>query len=186
MQCAEAFLLELKDEGWRVDPITLRPGDRKAERILASSSIAVDSLAKAILEKLPELKPSFEAWWKDQREDLESAFKTATSADCWSDVSAHLRAASPFMLATHRRNLDKDCSHVSELKYAPTTSGLVESGFAHVDLCVSTLCGANIEACIGVAHAAMLKAFDTTGAKRAKAEVSVERKRKREGIEGKE
>ena len=48
------------------------------------------------------------------------------------------------MIATHQRNLDKDFSEISELKYAPKTSDLVKSGFAHVDLAVSTLCGAGV------------------------------------------
>ena len=52
------------------------------------------------------------------------------------------------MLATHRRNLDKDCPLISELKCAPTTSDLAESGFAHVDLAISLLCVAIVEACL--------------------------------------
>ena len=87
------------------------------------------------------------------------------------------------MIATHQRNLDNDCSEISELKYAQKTSDVVESGFAHVDLAVNTLCGAGVEACLGVAHASMLKAFKTEGGKHAKAKVSVLKKRKR-GVGG--
>jgi len=68
-------------------------------------------------------------------------------------VSAFLHAAAGPMLATHRRNLDKDYIGISELEYAPITTDYVESGFAHLDLVTRTLVGAGMDACIGVAHA---------------------------------
>jgi len=71
------------------------------------------------------------------------------------------------MLATHRRNLDMDCIGLSELEHAPITTGYVESGFAHLDLVTRTLVGAGMLACIGVAHASILKAFDSDGTRRA-------------------
>ena len=174
MDCAETYLRELGTEGYRLK------GTGREARIDASCTLAADTLAKSILIKLPQLRAGYDPWWKSQRKTIEPAFATATKADYWADVSAHLRAASPFMIETHLRNLDKDCSEISELKYAPKTSDFVESGFAHVDLAMSTISGAGVESCLGVAHAAMLKAFETDGGKRAKARQVVLKKRKRE------
>ena len=96
-------------------------------------------------------------------------------------MSAFLRAAAGPMLATHRRNLDKDCIGISELEYAPITTDYVESGFAHLDLATRTLCGAGIDACMGVAHAAILCAFYPDGTRRAAARAAVMRERRSTG-----
>jgi len=85
------------------------------------------------------------------------------------------------MLATHRRNLEKDCIGISELEYAPITTGYVESGFAHLDLVTRTLVGAGMGACIGVAHVSILKVFDSDGTRRAAARAAVRRERRRTG-----
>ena len=71
-------------------------------------------------------------------------------------------------------------AELSELKYAPKTSNFVESGFAHVDLAMSAISGSGAGSCLGVAHAAMLKAFETEVGKRAKAKQVVWKKRKKE------
>ena len=131
--------------------------------------MAANAQAKSILVKLPQLRAEYDFWWKSQQMDIESAFATATKADYWAGVSAHLWAASPIMIKAHLRNLDKGFSGISELKYAPKTSGFVESGFAHVDLAMSTAGGAGAESCLGVARAAMPIAFATDGEKPFKA-----------------
>jgi hypothetical protein len=79
--------------------------------------------------------------------------------DSWSLLSPFLSAAAPVMLATHARNLDKDCVGNSELEYEPINTDFVESGLAHLDRATRTLCGAGMDSCIGVAHASMLGAF---------------------------
>ena len=146
----------------------------------ATRTSFVDTLDESILEKPPLLRDGYNARWASQHEDLESAFLAATSRDLWTEVPAHLQAASPFMIATHQRKIDKEYSEISKLKYAPKTGVLVESGFARVDLAVNTLyCGAGVEACLGAAHASMPKAFETEGGKRTKAKTSVLKKPKR-------
>jgi hypothetical protein len=104
--------------------------------------------------------------------------KEATKKDTWAYVSAFLCAAAPPMLATHLRNVDKDCVGISELEYAPVNSGCVESGFAHLDLTTRKSCGAGMGACIGVAHASILSAFQTAGARRNAAKAASRRELK--------
>jgi hypothetical protein len=70
------------------------------------------------------------------------------------------------MLATHLRNLDKDCLSISELECAPINTDFVEGGFARLNRATRTLCGAGMDSCIGVAHASMLGAFHTAGGRR--------------------
>ena len=56
------------------------------------------------------------------------------------------------MLATHLRNLDKDCVDISEFEYAPINTDFLKSGFAHLDRATRKFCGAGMGACIGVAR----------------------------------
>ena len=93
-------------------------------------------------------------------------------------MSAFLNAAAGPMLATPRRNLDRDCVGISELEYAPINTDYVESGFAHLDLVTRTLIGAGMDACIGVAHSAILGAFHSDGPRRAAARAAVRRERR--------
>ena len=165
MDCAQAFLEKLA------------ASDREGR----AATPALDSIATAVVERFPELKGVYDKWWKDEKESLESAYLEAIRAESLLMVQNHLRAGAPFMLATHKRNLDKDCSSFSELRYAPINSDFVESCFAHVDLATRTLCGASVEACCGVAHANVMHAFETEGAKK---EVAAKIARKRRKLEG--
>lgn len=83
------------------------------------------------------------------------------------------------MLATHRRNLDKDCSEIEELEHAPVTTDKVESGFAVYDKTLQL--GASIDAMLGVAHAQCLKLMDTEASKLAAAKNIVRKKQKKQG-----
>lgn len=76
------------------------------------------------------------------RVNAAAAWQEATQGGTWCLVSPFLRAAAPFMPATHLRNLDKDCVGISELEYAPINTDFVESGFAHLDRATRTLFGA--------------------------------------------
>jgi hypothetical protein len=109
--------------------------------------------------------------------ELESAYATASNKSFWPLVSAHLVAASPFMLATHDRNLDDDCKAIPVLAHAPITTDTVESQFATYDYALRL--GAGFGATAGVAHATWLHTMETPGAKRAKAGAKVQAKRKR-------
>jgi hypothetical protein len=109
--------------------------------------------------------------------ELESAYTTASNKLFWPLVSAHLVAASPFMLATHNRNLDDDCQAIPVLAHAPITTDTVESQFATYDYALRL--GAGFGATAGVAHATWLHTMETPGAKRAKAGAKVQAKRKR-------
>ena len=66
-------------------------------------------------------------------DELKSAYDIATDKSFWPLTYAHLAAASPFMLATHDRNLDKDCRDIPILKHAAKTTDPVESTFATYD-----------------------------------------------------
>ena len=52
-------------------------------------------------------KAAYDAWWKAMGDNIQSAYFEAIKPESWAHVSAHLAAAAPFMLATHKRNLDK-------------------------------------------------------------------------------
>ena len=105
------------------------------------------------------LEAAYDGWWEGtatapgMRVDAAAAWQEATQGDTWCLVSLFLRAAAPVMLATHERDLDKDCVGISEPEYAPINTDFVESGFAHLDRATRTLFGAGMDACIGVAHA---------------------------------
>ena len=73
------------------------------------------------------------------------------------------------------------CVGISELEYAPINTDFVESGFAHFDLATSKLCGAGMDACIGVAHASMLGAFQTGGGRQALAKKTARKAHKATG-----
>jgi hypothetical protein len=47
----------------------------------------------------------------------------------------------------------------ASMRYAPKTADFMASSFAHVDWTNRTLCGASVEACLGVAHATGLGGF---------------------------
>ena len=142
---------------------------------------ALETIKAAVLSRFPELTDMYDAWWKTEKVSLESAYTEATKADSLEQVKTHLKAAAPFMLATHDRNLDKDCSTISELQYAPKTTDFVESSFAAVDWTTRTLCGASMEACLGVAHAMVLKAFVSDGAKQQASASAARKKRQKTG-----
>ena len=115
------------------------------------------------------------------RVDAAAAWQEATQGDTWCLVSPFLRAAAPVMLATHERNLDKDCVGISELEYAPINTDFVESGFAHLDRATHTLFGAGMDACIGVAQASMPGAFQTEGMRQAAAKAAVRKEHQATG-----
>lgn len=81
--------------------------------------------------------------------------------------SGHARHA----LAQRRQGLHG----IPELEYAPNTTDAVESGFAHLDRATRTLFGAGIDSCIAVAHASMMGAFHTAGARQQSAKASVKK-----------
>ena len=167
----------------RVPPCVLRlveeAGHLVPQRPLRLS--ALETIKAAVLSRFPELTDMYDAWWKTEKVSLESAYTEATKADSLEQVKTHLKAAAPFMLATHDRNLDKDCSTISELQYAPKTTDFVESSFAAVDWTTRTLCGASMEACLGVAHAMVLKAFVSDGAKQQASASAARKKRQKTG-----
>lgn len=109
--------------------------------------------------------------------DLTKDYAAAIDKGFWPLVSAHLVAASPFMLATHERNLDVDCRDISVLQHAATTTDPVESEFGIYD-CVMKL-GAGFGATAGVAQSTSMHAMEPPGALRQKAADSVRRKRSR-------
>jgi len=129
-----------------------------------------------------KLEAAYAAWWSEKGSAIGSAYTEATSRE--TNVSAHLSSAAPFMLATHLRNLDKDCMGISELEYAPITTDFVESGFAHLDLAIRTLGGASMDSCIGAAQAAAMKAFATDGDRHAAAMQSARKVGRDTGLKG--
>jgi hypothetical protein len=64
---------------------------------------------------------AYNFWWKGTATELGkcagvvAAWQEATQVDTWCLVSLFLRAAAPVMLATHLRNLDKDCVGIYKL-----------------------------------------------------------------------
>jgi len=106
-----------------------------------------------------------------------SAFATATEKSYWPLVSAQLKAAAPFMIATHERNLDNDCRAISELKFAAKTTDAVESQFATYDYVLKLRAGHGATA--GVAQAIRMHAMASPGETQAKAAQQVKEKRKR-------
>ena len=77
------------------------------------------------------------------------------------------------MLARHFRNLDRDCVGISELDYAPINMGFVESDVAHLERATRKLCGAGMDARIGVAHTSMPGALQTKGGQQAATKATV-------------
>lgn len=67
------------------------------------------------------------------------------------------------MLATHLRNLDPDCSHITVLQHAPKTTDSIESGFAHVDRAQKLETG--IGATLGIAHGKLMHFTSSSGRK---------------------
>ncbi len=118
---------------------------------------------------------SYESWWSERGPDLTKDYGTATDTDFWPLVSAHLAAASPFMLATHQRNLDVD--GIPVLQHAAKTTDPVVSEFAIYDYALRL--GAGFGATAGVAQSISMHAMDTPGAMDKKAATTVSRKRKR-------
>jgi hypothetical protein len=88
------------------------------------------------------------------------------------------------MLATHKRNLDKDCWGITEPEYSPINSDVVESGFGHLDLCIWSLHGTPVQGCIGAAHAVSFKAFAIAGGKHKAAKASARTKARATGTTG--
>jgi len=62
---------------------------------------------------------------------------------------------------THQAWLDDDAEGVKGLEHAPKTTDKNESMFAHFDHVLRISQGACVHACLGVAHAQMMKAFET-------------------------
>ena len=110
-------------------------------------------------------------------DELKSAYDIATDKSFWPLTSAHLAAASPFMLATHDRNLDEDCRDIPVLEHAAKTTDPVESTFATYDYVLRLRAGHGATA--GVAQSIRMHAMDTPGALKEKAEDKVKNKRKR-------
>ena len=161
MDCGEAWLLEVEKLG----------------HMGRTRPPALDAIAQRVLAQFPQLRPGYDSWWANKREKLEAAYLIATDAAGWAMPCAHLCDAAPFMLATHRRNLDEDAAGVLELEHVPKTSDKIESCFAVLER--TLVLGANTFSLFGVASANLLKAFDAPAAKKSLAEATV-RKRKRE------
>jgi hypothetical protein len=106
----------------------------------------------------------------------------ATDAVGWAMPCAHLCDAAPFMLATHRRNLDEDAAGLQELQHAPKTSDKIESCFAVLDR--TLVLGASTHALFGVASANLLKAFQSPAAKKKQAEAHVKKRQRENGGTG--
>lgn len=107
--------------------------------------------------------------------ELISAYATATEEAFWPLVSAHLTAASPYMLATHERNLDVDCRDIRVLQHAPKTTDPVESQFAIYDYVLRL--GAGFGSTAGVAQSISMKTMATPGEMGARAKRAVDNKR---------
>jgi hypothetical protein len=148
MQVAEQFIEDLEDLG--------KIGD--------SYPPPLEGLANLILEKFPEFAGAYASWLERKKEMLESAYEKAIHPEFWALVGAHVADGSKFMLATHQRNLDKNCTDIAELKEAPVTSDKVESGFGVLDVHSGNLT-CSMQNTIGVAHASLLKLFTPLGEK---------------------
>jgi hypothetical protein len=122
---------------------------------------ALEGIASAVVGEYPELKVAYDTWWAKTGPGLTTAYETATSAEFWPCVSAHLHDAAPFMVATHEEHLDDDAEGVAALEEAPKTTDPNESMFAVFDHVLRVSQGASVHAVLGVAHAQGLKAFET-------------------------
>jgi len=171
MGCGQSWLATLEDLSY----VGLRDPDADAPH-----PVELEGVARRILAIYPELKPVYDSWWADQR--LEAAFAIATEKSLWWMVSGHLRDVSPFMIATHERNLDEDAAGVAELEHTPKTSDVLESTFAVLDR--TLVLGANTHALFGVAHAQLIKGFDTAPAKKQRAKETVAQKMRRGASDG--
>ena len=120
---------------------------------------------------------SYDLWWEKMGDELKSAYDIATDKSFWPLTSAHLAAASEFMLATHERNRDKDCRDIPVLKHAAKTTDPVESTFATYDYVLKLHAGHGATA--GVAQAMHTHTMDTPGALTQHAVDMVKKKRKR-------
>ena len=100
---------------------------------------ALDSLSSLILAEFPGWEEEYSWWFNGDSGEggvgggFADAYKLATGSDRWHHVMSHLCAAREHMLATHRRNLDGDCSGNEDLKHAPKVSDEVEAGFGCFD-----------------------------------------------------
>jgi hypothetical protein len=98
-----------------------------------------------LLAAHPAWRKRFDAWYAVEGDEIEEAYKVATARYLRHHVSAHLRACSEPMLATHLRNLDKDCSGIEEVAVdGPVLSDPVESGFGCFDYLLGKS-GASVE-----------------------------------------
>ena len=143
---------------------------------------AVDSLSSAILADHPEWRVRYDAWYAVEGEEIEEAYIMAIRREHRHHVSAHLRAASAPMLATHLRNLDNDCSGNEEVAlYAPIVTDPVEGGFGCFDYLLGKS-GASVESSFGTAHAQKMRTMTNAAELRKQAEKSVKDKRTGSGI----
>ena len=160
--------------------------ETKGQRFGSKSPPEIDFVAKAIVEVVPELAREYSSWWTASRLNLETAYRTATEVAFWPQVSAHLGAASTFMIATHDRNLDKDCTGIEVLEKAPCTTDKVESSFAMYDYCLHLR--ASFQATAGVAASMFTGAMSSRpeADARARRKAKANRKRTGESIEAEE
>ena len=154
MDCAENWLDTLD----KLDHLGLQGGKPELEGI-----------ADAVLRQFPALRGVYYEWWKKEGPALCAAYELATDADLWPLVSAHLRDAAPHMVVTHQAWLDDDAEGVKGLEHAPKTTDKNESMFAHFDHVLRVSQGASVHACLAVAHAQMMKAFETDAGLKARA-----------------
>ena len=167
MDCVEAWITDLE----KLDDVGL------------AKPPLVDSLTSLILAKHPGWRAAYDVWYAAEGEGLEQGYKTATGNDRWHHVSAHLRASAKPMLATHIRNLDKDCSGFVELLNAPCLSDVVESGFGCFDYAL-TKTKASVESAMGVGHSMKTKAMANKAELEIKARRQVANKRHGGGVGG--
>jgi len=164
MDCAEAWLDELKTLSVIGDNPVLPP---------------LEGIAERVLEALPELRPAYDSWWAELGPDLEVAYAVATDSEFRALVCAHLHDAAPHMIATHRRNLDADAAGIQVLQEAPINNDRVETCFAVYDR--TLVLGVSTGAGFGVASACLMKAFDTDAAKEKQAEATMRQRHKSGG-----
>ena len=124
----------------------------------------IDILSQKVLAALPRLKKTYDSWWLAKKAELERDYSLATSKRSWPYISAHLHNAAPFMLATHKRNLDFDCKDIPELEFAPKPTDTTESSFSCVDSAIkSNGAEGGIYSCFGVAQAKIMQFLQTPG-----------------------
>ena len=117
MDAAEAFIV---DELAPLDVIGSKPTPTQQ-----SIKVRVFAGLRAAGFDVAGLEAAYAAWWegtgdaKGLSDGIAEAWEEATKKETWAYVSAFLHAAAGPMLATHRRNLDKDCIGISELEYTP-------------------------------------------------------------------